>query len=267
MKKTTKKKVEKTTIKKSEAAQLKSIAKKVAEDHKGDPKPQLLFKKDAKPTVEKKTRFHIWDVYGVKFIVDNGVPTRRVTYIDVGSDHDTANEPDVRNRLITEAEDKLMSQGYFMTDVDAMEAALKELEPALDNLRHDIKYEGVCQGCAADRLGKALDWLEYLRSWRNRRFALADALGGTHNLPPVIPNDYQENWHIDHEHHRLVKNVETPKEIRSYKIENIKNAKELADALAQIDLPKETVAKLSNAIGQIVGQSEKLKALPLPAKK
>lgn len=222
----------------------------------------------SKPLVSSTSRFHIWDVYGVKFLMDDDmVPTRRVSVIEVTSDHDTANEPDLRNALIDDAEQQLIEQGFFMTDADAMEDALCKVEPCLDNIRHKIKYGETCQKCAAESVGTAIEWLEYLRSWRNRRYALADELGGTCNLPPVIPNDYKENWHVDGD--KLVPNNPKPKVIHETKIIGAKGPEDLAKAMASVgnNLPKEVIDKLAKIVPQAIENAVKQLPAPAPEKK
>jgi len=206
--KTATKKVAKKTNKAEVAVNGTALKKAIADRTKPADKPKAEVKTDE--------IYHIWDVYGVKYLMDeNMVPTRRVKCIEVNSDHDTSNEPELRNQLITDAEEALIKEGFAMTDVDAMEDALLNAERVIDEIRHDIEYKGMCKPCTIRELGDFTKFMKYLRDWRDRRFALAEKLGCTCNLPPVIPNDI-ENWHIEND--QLVPNVKKPKVIKKVQI-------------------------------------------------
>ena len=182
-----KKKDEKIT--KAEKKVLDSIADKVAKDHEGLEKPQILVSAEPK-------KFIVDEIRATKFDMDDdGILCRKVVEVAISSDEDLSNKPDEAKEAIEESKKKIVEDGFFLSDKEAMDESLFKIEGMVARLATEIEYgSGCCRNCATSGLRSvnlALRKLRKFREFRDELQSMVDPSKGS--LPAVLPSKAHSN--------------------------------------------------------------------------
>ena len=198
-KKTDKPVVKKTdTITKEEKAKLDSVAAKVAKDHEGQPKPQLLKK------VEKPKKFVVGKIKATKFDFEDAA-TRVVDTLVVESDEDLSNKPEEVEKIMANARRDIIKDGWHLNDYAAMDAAYKQVEGFVGHLAMEIEYGDFdCKRCIAGVLRKINDSMRNIREFNDARLNVAEEVDPEKcQLPDVMPD--KSEW----SHYKVIDGVYT----------------------------------------------------------
>jgi hypothetical protein len=176
-----KKKDEKLT--KAEKKMLDSLAVKVAKDHEGMEKPQLLVSAEPK-------KYLVDEIRATKFDMDDdGILCRKVVEVSISSDEDLSNKPEEANEAIEDGKKKIVEDGFFLSDKEAMDESLFKIEGMVARLATDIEYGKGCRCCATNGLRSvnlALRKLRKFREFRDELQSMIDPKKGS--LPAVLPS-------------------------------------------------------------------------------
>lgn len=213
----------------------------------------------AKSEPPKTTSQYLVDIVrGVRFGWDeeHNQAVRKVEEVKVYSDHDLANEPAERDRLIEEAEDKLRSQGWFLCDSCCIRETRRQLEAEMDELRSAIEYDKICQCKAARQLEKLVAITRAVRVFEDSMLDVYSKFDG--EFPRVLGRRFSDDFVQDKETGKISR-----KPLPKVQVHHIQGAdlKDLSKALEQF-LPKEVLAKIYNVAGQEISKLIATKVAP-----
>lgn len=169
---------------KAEKKALDSIADQVAKDHEGLEKPQILV--SAEPA-----KYFLCEVRATKFDMDDdGILCRKVVELAISSDKDLSNKPEEANEAIEESKKKIVKDGFFLSDKEAMDESIFKIEGMVARLATETEYgKGCCRTCAVNGLRSvnvALRNLRKFREFRDDLQSMIDPKKGS--LPAVLPS-------------------------------------------------------------------------------
>ena len=101
---------------------------------------EQVKKLSGKPINAPKKQFYIGEVRGVKYEWKNNTACRNVIYKSVFADDDLSARPDLRDKLMCEAEEVVKRAGYFLYEDEALAEVSNVVAFLLSKLGHELRY-------------------------------------------------------------------------------------------------------------------------------
>lgn len=141
---------------------------------------------------EPKKTFKYGEVWGTRFSFNEETFETKREFIaaPIESDVDIANEPEKKDALHNLLKMKLRNQGWELSDDKLIRKSLAKLEGLLDQLRHDIKYDGKCdRDSLSNGAGCLVGLLKAINELIIQRRAVAELVNEKHlkTMPKVVP--------------------------------------------------------------------------------